>query len=223
MNKRVLLLFGAMWGIGLSVHAQGSDFGVWSSVGAEKTILPGLEASVEGEFRTRNDLGTVDRYAGELGLSYKVCKFLKIGGAYSYIRFNHEKRGWENGHRYNLFATGSYKWNRFTLSLRERYQHTYRKGVSSTQKRANPKDVLRSRLQLAYDIRKSPLKPYASMELYHTLNDPQDNGLEKIRYTIGTDYKLTKKHVFQVYYRFQDDRSGDADKHVLGVGYTFKL
>lgn len=206
-----------------TAFAQDKDFGVWTSVEAEKKILPGLTASVEGEFRTRNDLGTVDRYSGSIGLSYRIWSFLKFGGEYSYIRFNHDKRGWENGHRYNLFVTGSYKWQRFNISLRERYQHTYRKGVSSTQKRANPKDMLRSRAQVAYDIRKSPFTPYVSMELYHTLNDPQDNGLEKIRYTFGTHYKLNKRHSFQLFYRFQDDRSGDPDLHVFGAGYSVKL
>lgn len=223
MNKNVVLVLLALFFTG-SVYAQSDDFGVWTTIEAKKKLFGGLEASVEGDFRTRDDAGTVDRWSGSAGLSYKIWDFLKVGGDYVYMRFNHDKRGWETGHRYNLYAVGSYKWNRFTLSLRERYQHTYRKDVSATAKRANPKDILRSRAQVAYNIKKSAFKPYASMELFHKLNDPQDNGLDKIRYTLGTEYKLNKRSAFEVYYRYQTVRDEeDPNIHVLGVGYSIKF
>jgi len=222
MNKIIFICLALL--LCSSVYAQSDDFGVWTTIEAKKKLLPGLEASIEGDFRTRDDLGTVDRWSGAAGLSYRIWSFLKVGGDYTFIRFNHTKRGWETGHRYNLYATGSYRWNRLNFSLRERYQQTYRKDVSVTAKRANPKKILRSRLQMSYDIKKSAFEPYASMELFHKLNDPQNNGLDKIRYTFGTEYKLNKKNAFQIYYRYQTVRDDeDPNLHVLGLGYTIKL
>jgi len=222
MNKSILLLLLFLAFSGYT-YAQSDDFGVWTTVGASKELFTGLEASAEGDFRTRDNAGTIDRWSGSVGLSYKVWDFLKVGGEYVYLRYNHTKRGWETGHRYNLYAVGSYQWNVFRLSLRERYQHTYKKNVPETITSANPQDILRSRLQLAYRSKQSAFQPYASMELFHRLNDPQDNGLDKIRYTFGVEYDLNKRSTFNLYYRYQTVRDDDADLHVLGIGYSIRL
>ncbi|NDW12738.1 DUF2490 domain-containing protein [Bacteroides sp. 214] len=220
MNKKIILL--VMLLCTICANAQ-DDFGIWTSIGVEKKILPGLNAYAEGDFRLRDDAQTIDRWSGGIGLSYKIFSFLKISGDYNLIRFNHEKRDWETGHRFNLYATGSYKWDNFTISLRERFQQTYREGVSRTAKRANPKKILRSRLQVSYKIADTKFKPFASVELFHTLNDPQSNGLDKTRYTVGTEYKINKKNAFEVYYRYQANNKDDSEqnRHILGVGYTF--
>lgn len=224
MNKYKLTLVVICLFASVGIHAQSDDFGIWTSIELEKKILPGLNIATEGEFRTRDNSGTIDRWSASADVSYRLLPYLKVGGTYSFINFNHEKREWEVGHRYSLYVTGSYKWNRLNISLREKYQHTYRNGVSSTSTRANPKDMLRSRLQLSYNIPKCKFNPYASVELYHTLNDPQSNGLDKTRYTLGTEYKLNKKSAFEVFYRYQDEADDDeTNGHVLGVGYKLKF
>ncbi|MCD8032618.1 MAG: DUF2490 domain-containing protein [Bacteroides sp.] len=224
MNKKNLIGCLLLLGMPLFAYGQSDDFGIWTSAGARKRLFPGLVAELEGEFRLRDNLKETDRWGVAADLSYRIIPYLKVGASYNLIRFHHEKRGWETRHRYSLYGVGSYDWNRFTLSLRERYQHTYKVGVSSTAKRANPKDVLRSRLKLEYDIRKSPFSPYASVELFHTLNDPQGNGLEKIRYTAGTGYKLNKRNRFDFYYHYQDQADDDeTNGHILGIGYQYRF
>lgn len=81
---------------------------------------------------------------------------------------------------------------------------------------------LRSRLSVSYDIKKSPFEPFVEVEVYNQL----DNAFayDKIRYTVGTDYKINKEHKLTLYYRFQD--YADIDEmsgHVLGVGYAFEF
>jgi hypothetical protein len=133
------------------------------------------------------------------------------------------------------------------LSLRERWQYTYRPetttdryyfadypslkwtgdmdGWKATEKiyDGKGKEQLRSRLQLEYDKKRANIKPYVNVELYSSWVID-----EKIRYTIGTDFKLTKQHSLDVYYRFQDQRhvdesDYDPDMHYLGVSYKFKF
>ena len=53
-------------------------------------------------------------------------------------------------------------------------------------------------------------------------------GIEKIRYNIGTDLRLSKQHNLSIYYRYQDMKHADADDydpdmHYIGVGYKFKF
>ena len=224
MNKFLLILSGLLWFVAPMVSAQDSDFGIWTSLEVKKKIFPGFDASFEGEFRTRNDVGTIDRWSAGVDLSYSINSYLKLGGAYNLINYNHPKREWEVGHRYSFYATGSYVWNRIELSLREKYQQTYRVGVSETASRANPKKIMRSRLQLAYNLPKSKLTPYTSVEFYHTLNNPQGNDLEKTRYTLGTEYKINKRSKLDLFYRYQSETDDEEDDgHVFGLGYSLKF
>ncbi|MCC8142557.1 MAG: DUF2490 domain-containing protein [Tannerellaceae bacterium] len=202
-----------------------NDFGTATRVEITKKLLPGLNILLEEEFRSRDNLGEADRFSTTLQLSYRVNRYLKAGGAYNLINYNHPKRDWEVRHRYYFFATGSYRFDRFTVSLRERFQSTYWVGVDATSKRANPKLYLRSRLQLEYNIRKSPFEPYASIECYNTLNDPQGNTMNKLRYTAGTGYRINKRNALQLYYRYINftDDDDSSDKHMLGIGYAFKF
>ena len=201
------------------------DLGSSLSVDITKKIIPRLNLSLEEDFRLRDNLSEVDRFSTTLELSYKPWKFLKLGGAYNLINYNHDTKGWEVRHRYYFFATGSYRFNRFTVSLRERFQSTYRVGVKETSKRANPKLYLRSRLEVEYDIRNCKFEPFASVELYNTLNDPQGNKMNKLKYTAGSKYKMNKRNSLQLYYRyvnFKDDDEGNG-KHMIGAGYSYKF
>lgn len=225
MKNKILIIVYLFFGCACLFPAGAQDeFGASLEVKVTKKIVKGLQFSLEEEFRMRENLGETDRFSTTAELSYKVIDYLKVGGAYNLIRYNHETKGWETRHRYYFYATGSYRFNRFTLSLRERFQSTYRVGVEETAKRANPKHYLRSRLGVEYDIRRSPFEPFLSVEFYHTLNDPQKNELDRVRYTAGCTYKLNKQHALELYYRYvsyADDE--DNSKHLIGLGYSFKF
>lgn len=163
---------------------------------------------------------------------------------------------WTARHRATASLTGSFKWNRFKFSLRERYQFTYRMPSQCNRtrwyydmyhelsgapeyfldtdpnsedfsyivddKNAKSDHKLRSRLQISYDIKKCPFEPYVEVELYNQL----DNAFayDKIRYTIGTEYKINKENKLKLYYRYQDYADLDeVSGHVLGVGYAFEF
>lgn len=90
------------------------------------------------------------------------------------------------------------------------------------EKKAKSDHKLRSRLAVSYDIKKCPFEPFAEVEVYNEL----DNAFayDKIRYTIGTEYKINKEHKLSLYYRYQDYADVDeVSGHVLGVGYAFEF
>ena len=68
-------------------YAQGDDFGVWTSAEVKKKIFSGFDASLEGEFRTRDGLQTVERWSGSAGVSYKMFRWLKASAGYTFIHF----------------------------------------------------------------------------------------------------------------------------------------
>ena len=104
------------------------------------------------------------------------------------------------------------------------FQSPYRVGVQEMTT-FESKIFLRSRLELDYDIANSRWKPFVSVELYKPLNDKVDNKMDKIRYTVGTEYKINKHNALEAFYRYNnfiDDDENDG-QHVIGLGYTYKF
>jgi opacity protein-like surface antigen len=215
---------------------------LWTTAGVDLSINKKLKADVELECRTTDELSDLSRWSISAGLSYKICKYLKAGISYKFI-YDHNGNEyddddvytpyyWQPRQRFGAGMTGSYKFGRLSLSLREMYQYTYhRERVTSAsydifagewsfnkQTISKHKGYLRSKLEAEYNIRKSRFTPFASCELY---SDVSDFDTSKVRYTLGTDYKINKHNALNVFYRFIDGKNNDS--HVIGIGYTFKI
>lgn len=238
----------------VSTYAQ-SEAGLLLSVGAEKKLGKKLSLEIEADFRTRNDFKTIDRWSGGVSADYKFTKWLKGDAGYELlydnnrerITYNNDASGtvtgynnwrpsyWGIRHRFSVSLTADRKvWGNLRLSLRERWQYTYRPEKETERwdfdnskwetklRGGRGKSKLRSRLQVEYDRKGSVFKPYANAELYNAWN------VEKVRYTLGTDIKLSKQHSFNVFYRFQKMHNVDIDDyepdmHYIGIGYQFKF
>ncbi|MCF0175495.1 MAG: DUF2490 domain-containing protein [Bacteroidales bacterium] len=145
---------------------------------------------------------------------------------------------WLPRHRGELALNKGWKLGRFEISARETYQFTHNdelevkkekfkdgllSSVSSKFINAKNRHVSKTRLQVSYDIRKCPLEPYASCEVYLGLwgGDP---GIQKHRYTAGMDWNINKINSLKLFYRYQDKADDDEpDGHVLGLGYAVKF
>ena len=242
LTAATALLFAA-----LPAAAQ-SEGGLITTIEAEKSINKKWSVSLEGNMRVRNDLKTMDRWSAGIGTSYKLSSWLKADAGYVLLYDNNREKTtykssgaantwrpsyWSTKHRVYASLSASHKFsNDIKLSLRERWQYTYRPGTT-TQRwdyddedwedkvvAGKGKNILRSRLSLAYTPKGTLLSPYAHMELYNAWST------EKIRYTLGTDIRLSKQHSLSVYYRFDDIRHAsaeDPDMHYLGIGYKIKF
>ena len=208
MPKAALALLAAMV-LAVPACAQGdTETGLWTSAEVQKKLSKQWNVSAEAEYRLRDDFGSTDRWTLSASAAYKPAKWLKLDAGYKFLRVLNDD----------------------DLSLRERWQYTYRPETTVGRydvdddewedkvKSGKAQHVLRSRLQAGYDIPKCKVDPYASMELYHA-----KGGLQKIRYTAGADWKVTKQHVVSAFYRYLDSRSDDPDMHVVGLGYKYKF
>lgn len=247
MRIRIFIVVALMALAGTVQKARAqSDFGVWLDAGVEKKL--DKHWTLEGELgtRTRNDSKEIDRYSAGVEADYKLNKYLKFSAGYNLL-YDHRggtqtyhKDGsvnkitpsyWWLRHRFLVGATGSYSFGNLGLSLREMYQYTYRpkatgkKYDTDTEEwedvKSKSQHLLRSRLMLNYRWKHTPLTPFGSVELYHG-----DEGLQKVRYTVGSNIQLAKHHSLKLYYRYQNlrtDDDDDYDTHVLGIGYSFKF
>ena len=249
MQKYRLLTAVLMAAMSMPLLAQ-SEGGLIVDAEAEKKINKQWSIGVEADLRTRNNFKTMDRWSVGVGATYKFNKWLKADAGYKLLDYNmHEKISYKTSGDYNhwrpsywglkhrVYAglTGSYKFsNNIKLSLRERWQYTDRPEKTVQRwdfddeqwedkvRSSKGKNQLRSRLEISYDKKHALFTPYASVELYNAW------AVEKVRYTIGTDIRLSKHHSLNAFYRFQDMKSVDADDydpdmHYLGVGYKFKF
>ena len=246
--KRLFCIIWIFLGVAAMASAQGSDFGMWYELGAEKKLSQKWNLGFEGEFRTRNNARTADRWSAGLSAEYKIIKGLKASAGYLLLYDNNQEEldlksdglrpnkwtpsYWGARHRFNVSLSGNVDWGRLNISLRERWQYTYRPAVDDKKYdfdeetwksvKGKGKNVLRSRLQLSYDIAHWKLDPFANVEMF---NDK--SGIQKMRYQAGVEYKYKKKHVFNLTYRYQNVGSNDDDNevnsHLLGLSYKYKF
>ena len=244
-----LLLLLSLWIAANPTSSLADDAGLVLGAEATHKIRKGFNVGLDAEFRSRNDFRTADRVSLGADVSYKLLPWLKASAGYTLlIDNNHEEityqddgvsynnwrpSYWGLRHRLNVSLTGSYKVHRVEVSLRERWQYTYRPGKvidnfdfdegswEDHDVRGKGKNVLRSRLQLEWDIPKWKFDPFASVE-FHTTRQ-----LDKTRFLVGVDHTIKKAHQFKLYYRYQAVNShGDDDEpniHMLGLGYTYKF
>ncbi len=141
---------------------------------------------------------------------------------------------WGARHRFNVVLTGSYKWGALGLSLRERWQYAYRPEHTVAERwsyydedwdgdehtyEAKGKHLLRSRFQVSYKIKNSPITPFANVELFNAMD------LEKVRYNVGADWKINKKNEITMFYRLQKVHGDESEEniHLIGLKYSVKL
>jgi len=245
------------------LKAQSDDFGMWYEVGAEKKLSPNWSLGLEGEFRTRDNSKTADRWSAGLGIDYRLLKTtnfsLKASAGYTLLYDNNPEKltyksnsglpkkwtpsYWGTRHRFNVSLSGNLDLGRWTIGLRERWQFTHRPekarqryafeydergGMTEPDDsqweavKSKDKSLIRSRLQLAYNIRRSKVDPFANVEMF-----TDGNGIQKMRYQAGLEYKLSKQHQFSLTYRYQDvgsnDDDNDVNSHLVGLSYKFKF
>ena len=89
-------------------------------------------------------------------------------------------------------------------------------------KEAKDNTTLRSRLSAKWDIRNCKFTPFASVELYTRLDEWK--GCDKLRYRVGTSYKINKDNEISLFYLYQDANDDDEPKgHAVGIGYSVDL
>ena len=223
--------------------AEGDDFGIWSEVNVEKKLSDSWELDGGIEFRSRDKVKEVDRWSAGVGISYKITDWLKASAGYTLLDDHRHKEHSGTAtyadfyglrHRFSVSLTGSYDLtSRLDISLRERWQYTYRPSTTQTRYfisddseydertyKGKGKNVWRNRLQLRYKITKR-WRPYINAETNVS------NGLEKIRYAVGTEIRLKKHHWLDAKYMFQrvygQDDDDEPNRHILSIGYTYKF
>lgn len=229
------------------------EFGTWTEANVEKKISKKLSVSGGAELRTGNDMKNVDRWSIGIGASYKLTNWLEADAGYTLLydyherdtTYNYNSKGvlrpnkinqayFSTRHRVYVSLTGSLDVGKLEISLRERWQYTYRPAVDNIRMdyqddegdegygytypvKGKGKNVWRNRLQFEYKLN-STFKPYISAETYMA------NGWDKLRFAAGTEIKFNKRNSLDIGYKYQkvyDDE--ETDRHIVSVSYKYKF
>lgn len=234
MRIRVCILITLIVFAQQRIKAQATDdFGIWTTIEVEKSLSKKWSVNGELEFRTKENLEEIARIAAKIGGEYSIIKNLKVGAAYQFQYFHDLKYAdYQPRHRFIGYMQGKQKWGRFTFSLRERFQVTYKDDsdrIKSSGKidtyKMDPEWHWRNRLKVAYDIPKSIFTPSLSVESFYQLNNPDGNQFDSMRYTLSLGYKLNKKSVINLSGIYDHEMNVDdpENRYILELGYVYSF
>lgn len=213
LKKYILLLLSCA---ALTVSAD--DFGGNVSVELSKKLGKKVDISLEEEVRLTQNWSHFDRSATTLGADFKLIKkYLKGGVAYSALVYN-ETNYRLLDHRAIASLTGTAYAGNFEFSLRARYQATFLDDSYGNSHKVNPKQILRGKAEIEYDVAKIKLNPYISAEAYYEIAKKDCN---RFKYSIGAKKKINKHN--SVSLGFQMDDKLKTNNYYLLVGYGYKF
>ena len=236
-NQRIFAILVSFLIIAPALNAQNESYGSWTSIGVEKEYKKWYFGA-ETELRTIYYTRLIERWSLGVNADYNIFKQLKVGVGYQLINslvYDETKpdryvKNYFFRNRFNVSATGKIKINDFTVNLRERVQLT-KKGErlqtdgSIDDYKINPELTWRNRLQIAYNIPNFKITPSFSVESFYTLNNPEGNNFDNLRYLLAFDYKLNKRNTVELYGVINSSLTSEdaTGKYILGVSYTHKF
>ena len=204
MNKSsfILLLF-----CPFLLIAQEQDFQQWSKIGVSYDLNKDLSVSLDQGFRFRENASLPDVTFSNLSLKYDIKKW-SVAIGYRYITDFDLSQNTSISQRIYTDINYSKKKKRWRIKNRLRYQYQ------------EENFTLRDKIFLKYNIRKTPLEPFTTFELFF-----KDSEFKKWRYTLGVSHPFLKEFDIDVYYRLQQSFNTNNLKqlHILGLGMEYKF
>lgn len=140
-----------------------------------------------------------------LTVGYKITSWLKTDIAYDFMK----EPGYIT-HRGVYDLTATLKQGNLSVSLRERYIHSWSPSISKHS------DVLRTRLKAQYSIPNSRFSPYLAVEVFTW------DVWKKTRHYVATTFEINDHFEIEGYYLYYTF-SGAPAEHVLGIGLNMEF
>lgn len=222
IRKTTIIFISLLFSV--AAAGQKTDYGIWYEAKAEKKIWNDLRADVEASIRTNENARNIEKFYIEPGLRYKFNDYFNAGIYYRFIEQKEKDDQFHARHRWFFQMKGTApSVARFTFSARYRIQQQFKTYIEDPEDK-EPQMYQRVRLELDYDVRGIPLKPYINAEMHLQLSNPNEIVADKWRSMVGIEYTLNKRHTFGLEYIYNDSRvTKPPFENLLGVTYSVKL
>jgi hypothetical protein len=188
-NSILLLLLSSF-----SVLAQENDFQTWHSFSVNKKVVKKLNVRLKSGLRLRENSSLYSKQFFDFKIQVKYNSRLSFSSGYRYAKNWDTEFRISNNHRFYLDLNYKNKIiKRLSYTIRNRWQN-----------QGNISDyniTLRQKFLLNYNIRKTKITPNIATEYFLKL----DEGITKIRSTIGMTFPVTKKIDIDLAYRIQQE------------------
>ena len=188
--------------------AQEQDFQQWSKIGISYDFNKDISVSFDQAFRFRENASLADVTFSNLSLKYDLIKKWSVAIGYRYITNFDLSQNTSTSYRIYTDINYSKKHKRWRIKNRFRYQYQ------------EENFTLRDKIFLKYNIRRTPLEPFTTFELFF-----KDSEFKKWRYTLGLSHPFLKEFDIDVFYRLQKSFNINNPKqlHILGLGIEYKI
>lgn len=223
------------------IFAQKDEFGAWLEIEAEKKLSKKTDLTFGIGMRANDNLGEVSRANAFIGVSRKMCDYLKIGATYQYISdlnrmevkedykksdatklngYNVDESFHRAKHRFSFDLSSKVKVERFTFSLRERYQYTH----------TMSKDIERIKYRDKYHVSYGD-KPYVNIggtlwivPDFTDIDHKSHKNNHLLRSRIGVEYDirncpLTPFATYEIKTSLQDGGATEATRLIVGTDW----
>jgi len=241
MERNVIIAALLLLTMAMPVSAE-TDSGLWLDAGGSAKVTNRLNLNFGGEFRTRNNFKTVERFGVDVGASYKILDHLKASAGYVMLINNFKEK--ENTkknkympsyyglrHRFYVALQGDVDAGNFNFALRQKWQYTYRPESADriydedddewSPRKGKAEHMLRTRLKVEYDINNCPVTPYLYGELYYN-----GKGMDKYRGFLGAEWKINKQHAIDfgaLYQHYVSTSKYDTVDNFIAASISYKF
>lgn len=214
----------------IAAHAQDTkDAGLWATFTVQKRINKKINFVIDQEFRLRENFQRINLFYTNIGVDYKVTKWLKISPTYRAIQKKRFDGTYSYRHRLMMDLTFKKKFQKITFSERVRYQIEVQ-DLYTSKKGKLPEQFLRFKTDVKYTVN-DKVTPYVSCELRYQIHSPRgdgpayDNDFHRIRNVAGIEYNINKDNAVNLYYLIQSEFNiSDRESiYIIGIAYTLTL
>lgn len=187
-NSIFLLLF-----LSITSVAQENDFQLWNSISLRKKIDKKISLDLKYGLRYRENASLISKDFIDLRTRYKKNKRWSFALGYRNISDWSIASELEKRNRFYIDAYYSKKIKRYYIDIRNRVLAQGNNDVYS--------EVLRQKIKLSYNLRKTKLEPSISIEFFSSF----DNLVNKLRYSLALSHPINKKLDLSFVYKIQQE------------------
>jgi hypothetical protein len=219
-NLCIVLLF---FILSFATYAQRDDFGIWFGVNSEHKVLKKLDIQLAGCLRTFNNTSRVEQVFLELGVQYKINKYISASVSYRLIEKVEANSEYYFRHKLFLDLKATLPAGNVSFSGRVRIQRATKTYIEDEEDLLS-KYYGRFKLKAAWNIPASPLKPFIYCEPFIPLFPDSQLKISKNRLSAGAEFQLTRRASIDAEYIFQRDYQPHiSNEHIVSVNYNIKF
>ncbi len=216
--NQFVIMFSAIFLLTSNLYAKKSypmeDGQTWGSFQIKKVVLKNLDVELSQELRYSDYSTKLNQSLTDIGLSYKLSNFFKVGLFYRYrnLILDEEIRD-------EVYANASFKyaWNDFTFTDRARLHIKFRDDDETI-------NNFRNKLKIDYNT-STFVSPFIESEIFYRFIYENGDRVTQARYALGLAFEITDYLEIDTYFMREQEYNTKKAIHsnIIGIDFSVNL